>query len=485
MESPRTRCRDGSRRVTQAYHDGVRMPTGPVLLLVLLPVCGLGVPLREAEAEGGVVVGTHVRVRGAVDAAWLQQAADLGDALFTRLAADVGRRPAARDMPLELVLHPDRTAFRKAVLAARPRKGRDGVLAALGGWTSWHPCISHVALQADAFDTRRLVIHELVHQFRARTRGKSRRGTELPWYREGVAEWYGWHRRTKQGLAFGAFDVLTRNRRLHTVRDRIARPDWRAYAVGTGATAADYDDAIALVGALRGTEDAALRQQFARYEQDVLERGGGGKTFAAMFGPRRARLESAVRAFWRAARPAWEAYGRGWDEHDRRGIADAGRGSLARPAGAPLRWAHAVTSFRPSDAADLRAGIVLGTPGRASVPTDLVVTVGAGHLAVGRAEAFVRALAAGRTPPAITPVLRAPVAPSAVYTLVLTVLADALEIELRTAGTTKHVERVPFGKLGVSRTGLARMTPFAYARGGRVAFEETLRVDPWIAREPK
>ncbi len=286
------------------------------LLLALLLVC-LGAVAGEpgaVAAEGGVVEGRYVRVQGKVPAHWLDTAAELGDALFERMQADFGRVPDKRALPLELTLHPDRAAFLAAVHAARSKTSAKDATPPPGGWTSWDPCVSHVWLQADAFDTRRLVLHELVHQFYARTRSKSRRGTDQAWYREGIAEWYGWHRRTRSGLVFGAFDLVARNPRIRDVRARVSKEGWSAFAVGSGETKADYDDAIALVGALRGTDDAALRALFRRYEQDVLERGGGAKTFVSLFEAKRAVLEEAVRAFWAGVRSPLEVTSGDWDE---------------------------------------------------------------------------------------------------------------------------------------------------------------------------
>ncbi len=415
-----------------------RVPVRILASLTLLAVCLAGAG-RLVHATEGVYEGNHVHVDGNVDAAWRKVAGDLGDELFGKLAEDLGARPPASELPLRLTLYPTRVTFERAVLPLTLREKDASLHQILGGWTRRHPPTSHVWLQADAFDTRRLILHELVHQFYARCREPSRRGQGAFWYREGLAEYYGWHRRTAAGLAYGAFDALARGARLEALKLRIAKKDWSAFAVGTRARGGDYTDATALFGALRGTAHAVLRERLARYEREVLRRGGGAATFGRLFRDLRPALEAAVKSYWAAVEPRWITHGVGWDEDA--GVLHArGTGiAVLRPARVPAPWSQVRMDVSVPKGSKASVGFVLHTPG---IPhADRAFLVERGRLTVARFGNLQQAAREGAAVGALAPNVVASVSlPSqATYRLRLSRLGGAFVLAVDTAAGERRV----------------------------------------------
>ncbi len=276
--------------------------------LVLLTLLALATP---AHAEH-VYESERLRISGDVDEAWIEEAAELGGELFTALERHFGRAPAEAELPLVLVIHPDRASYRKALAA----KGVQSDAAHAGGWTFWKTGISHVWVQAEPFDTRRLILHELFHQFHDKVGPSTRRGQGPWWYREGLAEWFGWHRRTKEGLRFGALDAVALNDLARRAALRAKARDFDPWKVAVGKTRKDYVDALALVGGLMLAPDRDLRARFRLWEREMLTRGGGTKAFERRFRERRPALLGAVRLGWSTLGGQWLPREAGWDERD-------------------------------------------------------------------------------------------------------------------------------------------------------------------------
>ena len=257
-----------------------------------------------ATEDGGLVLSEHLEVRGSAGEAWLSKAARLGEALHTALTKHFGRAPDVRRGRLRLVLHRDKAAFERVLAEARvPRH-----TGPIGGYTFWRKGVSHVYVQAHAFDTRRLVLHELTHQFQARLQRPERRGQGAWWYREGLAEYFGWHRETPDGPVFGALDVREVNRRNHEARARTRRAGWNPWTIVEGTRRVDYTDALALVAGLIASEDETVRATFRAWEQEVLARGGDRAAFLRRFASFEPRLAAIVRKAWdRIGPPAQDA----------------------------------------------------------------------------------------------------------------------------------------------------------------------------------
>ncbi|MDF1701367.1 MAG: hypothetical protein P1V36_09450 [Planctomycetota bacterium] len=382
-------------------------------------------------------------MRGRVDAAALEEAADLGDALFERMKRDFGTAPDESELPLELVLYSSREAFARALPSqkVRHKTGRKGRLG--GGWTQWSPCLSHVWLQAEAFDTRRLVLHELTHQFYARARPASRRGRGSTWYREGLAEWYGWHRRTKDGVAFGVFDVVARNRTVSRIGSKIRREDWSAWKLATGEEYGGYRDALALVGALRGTADKDLRARFARFEADVFARGGGDVAFARIFQGQAEPVEAAVRAYWDGvADNTWQAIGTEWDE--RAGAIEGTTDSVAvaDPGWLGAAWERIEVEVELGSGPGSRGGIVFADArGKGS---DLAVEVRRGSASlVEMGSAFQVALRGAPKAWAPTEIASIELPPASRYRLVLFNHGRRLEVVVVQGATRRDLAPNP------------------------------------------
>ena len=292
-------------------------------------------PAPEAAAEGGAAEGRNVRVYGrGVTTLSMEIAANVGDELHARLKQDFGAEPAEDQQPLVLTLIGSRKGFDQAVGRTARAKAEKTMKHAIGGWTDWDTCRSIVLTQAEDFDTRRLVIHELVHQFHARLRPASLRGKAASWYREGLAEWYGWHRlQTGGGVDFGRFDVLTRNDTIRRIQARLATPKgrkpWQPHRNAFGEVPSSYAESLALVAALRATTNPILRERMRAFEQSTLTRAGSAAAFRKAFTGQGQAIDEAVRAFWATVRPPLEVEGGGWDE--------SGDGILLTPPGTEIR----------------------------------------------------------------------------------------------------------------------------------------------------
>ncbi len=329
-------------------------------LIVFLP--GLATAAPPAATEH-VYESAHLRVTGTVDEAWIEQAATLGEALYADAARHFGREPDAADLPLQLVVYDRRRSYAQALR----KLSAPGAALRVGGWTFWSRGVSHVWRQPEAFDTRRLILHELLHQFHDKCRPRSRRGGGAFWYREGLAGWYGWHRRTKQGLRFGQFDAVALNGMARAAAARARSPEFDPWALCTGRVKADYVDALALVGGLMRAKDKDLRARFRRFEQEILPRGGDVVAFRRRFRERRADLRAAIVSGWAGVLGQWAPFSAGWDEED---------GVITVPKG--LNAGMTRTGIAPSAAFELRVEIVTGTEKAASAGLVLGLRTGGG-----------------------------------------------------------------------------------------------------------
>src|SRR5687767_2413992 len=178
------------------------------LLVLLVPARGSGEEPQPATPAKSVAIGVHVEASGDVPAEVLEEAASLGDQLVPLLAAHFEAEVPKAARPLRVVIHATQEAFRNAVLA---EGGTASDLEHVGGYTPKKTLVSHLWLQDEPFDTRRLVLHELVHQVQDKTFAEFGPGTDTEWHREGLAEWFGWHVRGAKGLEVGRLDAVARN----------------------------------------------------------------------------------------------------------------------------------------------------------------------------------------------------------------------------------------------------------------------------------
>ena len=283
-------CRRPSRRL-RSSRGAALWACG--LLLAVSPAA----PRRGVAGPEGVehvVRGRHVQVRGAVEAALVETAADLGDHLAAFLAARWGVDPTGGLGPLHLRLHPDRAAFVAALPRLAPAR-----LEGVGGWTPTDGSRSDVWVQAHAFDTRRLVIHELVHQIQSRTQAAEHRGRGPTWYREGLAEALGHHvRRTDGTWRLVALDVDEAFDENRVAARRVAALGYDPIRMVSSAEPPDYADGLGLVGGLLRLREARWAAPFVAFEHEVLRRGAGTGAFLRRFGSQRLRLAAALRRAW-------------------------------------------------------------------------------------------------------------------------------------------------------------------------------------------
>jgi hypothetical protein len=350
------------------------MRSGFLLLLAVLPLAAPA-PARA----GNVYAGDLLRVEGDVPEAVIEQSVHLGRRLDAALRARFATEVPAARRPLRLVLYPDRASWRAALAAqAIPRDEH------AGGWTDWRTGTSHVWLQPEPFDTRRLVLHELVHQWYARCRERSRWGSGPWWYREGLAESYGWHLRAGEEVRFQAVDVVAANPVARRARVRAADPDFDPWAIAVGAVRADHVAALAVAWGLAHTSDAAVRARWTAWERSNLARGGGAAAFRQAFAGSEDAVRAAVREAWASALPIW---GRASPGLDQDGAAVLGRGGPA-PAfvfgalDAPLAGVRARCDVR---AAGSRAGVFLA---QAEAGPAYLGEAGGGTLTISRVDSM-------------------------------------------------------------------------------------------------
>lgn len=327
--------------------------------ILVLSLLGGGMTAHAADVAPAppenMVNTAHLQVRGRVSVQLVEEAAALGEALYTHLQKHFGRAPDPKLLPLRLTIHPDMEAFRRELA----RRGTLTGLTEVGGYTWFGRGGSHVAKQRHAFDTRRLVIHELTHQFHFGCRPRWRRGRGPAWYREGLAEYFGWHRRTPTGVTFGVLDLVAPTRRAHDARRRVRSKSWHPRAFLDRQRTADYVDALALVGGLLSSPDEKVRATFRTWERAVLEAGGETRRIQEAF-PDGAALKQALRDTWDQRGPLWGPAPSGWDEQADGWI--SGRGGRNRGLG--RRFAQgsggAVLRIRPGDKAWARVFVMGG-----------------------------------------------------------------------------------------------------------------------------
>jgi hypothetical protein len=267
-------------------------------------------PAAPAAAAKSVAVGMHVEVAGDVAAEILEEAASLGDQLVPLLAAHFEAEVPKAARPLRVVIHATQEGFRQAV---RAEGGTEADLLHSGGYTPRKTLISHLWQQVYAFDTRRLVLHELTHQVQDKTFAEFGPGTDTEWHREGLAEHFGWHVRTKEGLRVGAMDAIAVNDLPRQVAREATNKRLDAWLYATEVARAGYAQSLGLVEAFLQTRDLDLRERFRTWEREAWRRRDAAARFAAAFESRRAAVQEAVQEMWERRPQPWFAMG-DWDE---------------------------------------------------------------------------------------------------------------------------------------------------------------------------
>ncbi len=281
----------------------------PLSLLPWMLIFALVPAPTSADEPRNLLETEHLRVSGRVPEAWLETAGELAEALYPALEKHWGRAPAPQRLPLELTLHPDRASFQRAVRA----EGVTMDLSLAGGYTTERTIRSHVFLQGVAFETRRLILHELTHQFDDRS-AMRQRGRVPPWYREGIAEYFGWHRRGPKGIEFGQFDVIARNHRPSQIVPRLMfEPFLDGWKIATGEQEADYTSSLAVVAGLLQTKNEGVRDLFREWERKHVHRAGMQGAFTKLCAKRAAEIKQAVDERWRDFAYPWRLPKPGFD----------------------------------------------------------------------------------------------------------------------------------------------------------------------------
>jgi hypothetical protein len=135
------------------------------------------------------------------------------------------------------------------------------------------------------------------------------------WHREGLAEHFGYHRRTATGVDVAALDMVAIDDRPTQCAERVRAGTFDAWAVGTGkARNADYADALALVETFLRTTDKGLVATYHEWEREIYKSGNANSKFEKLFESKRARLSAAVLEVWAKFQVPWRVGYVGWDE---------------------------------------------------------------------------------------------------------------------------------------------------------------------------
>lgn len=301
-------------------------------------------PVVAADAE---VRTAHLLVRGDVAEAELARYGALAEACWEQWKAYFGAEPKKKDLPLLLDIRRDREGFESALR----RAGVDrAAVANAGGYYDPGSKTSYLFLQPHDSSTRLLVLHELTHQLHAKVMLDNDMTRSPLWHKEGIAEWFGFHRRTKAGLEVGVLDGVVIDDRPTLCAERLRAPGADPWAVLTGtAKAVDYTDALMLVAAFLRTKDETVAKAFKRLERDFESGGDPTKKTERAFAGKKERVLAAVHETWDGFRRPWKGVYIAWDEEDG---AIIGHG---RP------WAFLQgTSELPRGKASIEAKVVLG-----------------------------------------------------------------------------------------------------------------------------
>ena len=294
-------------RAAAGWGRGARIAAGFVAALAFVPGPGPK-PATAADAE---VATAHVVVRGDLDAPLLRVFAELAEAAYPQWKSFFGAEPPKNRLPLELDARTDRAGFLRAVHAA----GVIGALPGAGGYYDPRSRRSFLYAQPHESSTRLLVLHELTHQYQYKALQDDVPDRSPAWHREGLAEHFGYHRRTATGVELGALDMAAIDDRPRQCAERVKAGTFDAWAVGTGAVVnPDYVDAMTLVETFLRTGDKGLKDAYARWEKEIYRSGNAYAKFEKLFQSKRAKLLAAVTEVWGGWVSPWQVGYIGWDE---------------------------------------------------------------------------------------------------------------------------------------------------------------------------
>jgi hypothetical protein len=306
-----------------ALARGARGLAFAVVVAAVLATHPASVVAADAEVRTA-----HLLVRGDVAEAELARYGALAEACWEHWKAYFGAEPKKKDLPLLLDVRRDREGFESALR----RAGVDrAAVANAGGYYDPGSKTSYLFLQPHDSSTRLLVLHELTHQLHAKVMLDNDMTRSPLWHKEGIAEWFGFHRRGKAGLEVGVLDGVVIDDRPTLCAERLRAPGADPWAVLAGtAKAVDYTDALMLVSAFLRTKDETVAKAFKRLERDFESGGDPTKKTERAFAGKKERVLAAVHETWDGFRRPWKGVYIAWDEED---SAIIGTDAVGLPAG--------------------------------------------------------------------------------------------------------------------------------------------------------
>ena len=303
MSDPRTGKGGGNRPRARAFVRTLAALATLAVALLLAPR-----PALAGDAEWKT---EHIVVRGNMDAALIRAYAEMAEAAYPQWKAFFGVEPPKNRLPLELDVRTDRQGFLNAIHAA----GVKGALPGAGGYYDPGSHWSFLYSQPHESSTRLLVLHELTHQYQYKALQDDVPDRSPVWHREGLAEHFGFHRRTTTGVDLGALDMVAIDDRPSLCAERVRAGKFDAWAVGTGtAPNPDYTDAMTLMETFLRTTDKALVETYKRWEKEIYRTGNANAKFEKFFQAKKEKLAAAVIEVWGTFQAPWRVGYVAWDE---------------------------------------------------------------------------------------------------------------------------------------------------------------------------
>ena len=304
MSDPRTRAGGGNRARPRTV---VRLFAAVAIALCLSP--------RTALASDAEWKTAHIVVKGNLPEALVRAYAEMAEAAYPQWKTFFDAEPPKNRLPLELDVRTDRDGFLNAIHAA----GVVGALPGAGGYYDPRTRWSFLYSQPHESSTRLLVLHELTHQYQYKALQDDVPDRSPVWHREGLAEHFGYHRRTAvgagMGVEMGALDMVAIDDRPSQCADRVRAGKFDAWAVGTGtASNADYTDAMTLIETFLRSTDKSLVETYRRWEKEIYKTGNANAKFEKFFQSKKEKLAAAVLEVWGTWKAPWRVGYIAWDE---------------------------------------------------------------------------------------------------------------------------------------------------------------------------
>jgi hypothetical protein len=291
-------------------------------------------PGGSETADPVVLESEHYRLTAWPPFAEGEEYLRLAEALHGKLKEHFEAEPP-KGKKLEVLFWPDAASFRKGGLADGVA---EGALTAGGVyWTGTRK--AYFWRQPSANFTRHLFLHELTHQFHYLAVMDNQARTP-PWYSEGLAEHFGYHRWDGTALEPGVDDVLGLEQDIPDMAAEAKAGTFDVVAVVEGKRGGDKPPSWAAVHWLLSSPDPKVRARFLAAERKMWRGLKGKPLVEAVLGPDLKGAREACNRWLTGLRTTWRIEWISWDARGSTIVGESGVVALVRtreePAGAPF-----------------------------------------------------------------------------------------------------------------------------------------------------